>query len=850
MSKLLNLLGTKPNQIPTNSDLGKMAFQDALSLTDDNATTSSCYPLFTDPTNGALVKTSLSKLKYTPSTGTLQATSFATASGSLVVDWKNLTAQYALQGGGTVTTTTTNILWSTRVIAIPVEMPEESASGFFDISCPISGTVVYYNPSNVTTTTTCTSNGIPLLAWEALYYQITEGQSATSDQTKFRVVSYQNSTWVPGPGWICIAARNGDDSSFKWLPGQVNIPQSQYYVSSTGAKSWIVGGATSTTGTGSAVLSVSPTVTGTLTVTGDTVISGNLTVNGTTTSINSTTLSIDDKNIELGAVTSGTISTTGTVGSITGTGPWTATITNMTTTSGLIPGSSISATAGTGTLYGGSPTSIAVATIVSSTSITYTVTGGTTPTAGTVTNITTTGNSDVTANGAGITIKAAADKTLYWTFAENRWVSNIGFQANNTALGGTLGSQEIAARFFSTYSGNGGLLDISHFRDAAGTDWTTVGTRLQQKIDTTWMAWQQFNGNGNPGGIAWGTGNSTVSPQAVSERMRIDSSGNVLIGTSTAYTVAGVAGLQVHGTSSSSYVNSTRWSANAFPPALILGKSRGAAVGTRAAVVVNDSIGEIGFFGDDATNFVTAAYVRGSVDGTVSTGVVPGRLAFVTSNSSGVSTERMRIDSAGNVGIGTTSPSAKLHVYTAADTTQIIQDANSMLRIMATSGTNYIQSGAILSSGSAAPIVFGNIYAINEWMRITTTGNVGIGTGATVNYKLQVNGSFAATTKSFVIDHPTKPDMKLRYGSLEGPENGVYIRGRLKDSNVIELPDYWTELVHEDTITVNLTAIGKSQDLWVEDIVDNTVIVGGNNINCFYTVFAERKDVEKLIVEF
>jgi hypothetical protein len=151
-------------------------------------------------------------------------------------------------------------------------------------------------------------------------------------------------------------------------------------------------------------------------------------------------------------------------------------------------------------------------------------------------------------------------------------------------------------------------------------------------------------------------------------------------------------------------------------------------------------------------------------------------------------------------------------------------------------------------NNSGSVVVGNNTTATNMYIQ---NGSLTIGNG-TVNsgYKLQVNGSFAATTKSFVIDHPTKPDMKLRYGSLEGPENGVYVRGRLKDSNVIELPDYWTELVHEDTITVNLTAIGKSQDLWVEDIVDNTVIVGGENINCFYTVFAERKDVEKLIVEF
>ncbi|MFN9960085.1 MAG: hypothetical protein ACK55I_43945, partial [bacterium] len=112
---------------------------------------------------------------------------------------------------------------------------------------------------------------------------------------------------------------------------------------------------------------------------------------------NSNSLTIDDKNIERGSVTAGTVSTTGTVGSITGTGPWTATITGMTDTADLIPGSAITATNGTGSL-GGSGTYI-VASIVSNTSITYTATGGTTPVAGTVTNISTTGATDVTANG-------------------------------------------------------------------------------------------------------------------------------------------------------------------------------------------------------------------------------------------------------------------------------------------------------------------------------------------------------------------------------------------------------------------------------------------------------------------
>lgn len=72
----------------------------------------------------------------------------------------------------------------------------------------------------------------------------------------------------------------------------------------------------------------------------------------------------------------------------------------------------------------------------------------------------------------------------------------------------------------------------------------------------------------------------------------------------------------------------------------------------------------------------------------------------------------------------------------------------------------------------------------------------------------------------------------------------------LNTGNTIELPDYWTGLVDENSITVSLTAISSRQNLWVEDIVDNTVVVGGENINCFYTVFATRKDVGKLVVEF
>ena len=91
--------------------------------------------------------------------------------------------------------------------------------------------------------------------------------------------------------------------------------------------------------------------------------------------------------------------------------------------------------------------------------------------------------------------------------------------------------------------------------------------------------------------------------------------------------------------------------------------------------------------------------------------------------------------------------------------------------------------------------------------------------------------------------------MRLRYGSLEGPENGVYVRGTTTEK-VIELPDYWTGLVDEETITVNLTPVGLQQTVWVDKIEENKVYIGGDLAKCYFTVFGERKDIPKLIVEY
>ena len=115
--------------------------------------------------------------------------------------------------------------------------------------------------------------------------------------------------------------------------------------------------------------------------------------------------------------------------------------------------------------------------------------------------------------------------------------------------------------------------------------------------------------------------------------------------------------------------------------------------------------------------------------------------------------------------------------------------------------------------------------------------------------KIDNLGNLTATSKSFDIEHPTKENMRLRYGSLEGPENGVYVRG-ITYSNIIELPDYWIGLVDENSITVSLTAFEFAQTTYVEKIEDNKIYIGGQPIKVFFTVYGERKDIDKLTVEY
>ena len=139
---------------------------------------------------------------------------------------------------------------------------------------------------------------------------------------------------------------------------------------------------------------------------------------------------------------------------------------------------------------------------------------------------------------------------------------------------------------------------------------------------------------------------------------------------------------------------------------------------------------------------------------------------------------------------------------------------------------------------------------------ITATGTVKAATLIGAHTGGSISGGVSgksAGAKAFDIVHPSKKGYRLRHICIEGPESAVFFRGRVKNDKVILLPEYWKDLVDINTITVQLQPIGAHQDVIVKRWDAEKIELQskpGIPINCFYHIFAERKDIENLIVEY
>ena len=154
-----------------------------------------------------------------------------------------------------------------------------------------------------------------------------------------------------------------------------------------------------------------------------------------------------------------------------------------------------------------------------------------------------------------------------------------------------------------------------------------------------------------------------------------------------------------------------------------------------------------------------------------------------------------------------------------------------------TSNALYVSGG----SGANTVHIIGDLYVSGS----TDSGNKG-----------RLASRFGAADgrpKPFDIKHPSKDGWRLRYACIEGPEVGVYHRGRVKGQKIIKLPDYWKDLVDVESISVQLQPIGAHQDIIVKRWDDEFIYLqaqGGMPVNCFYHVYAARKDVNPLHVEY
>jgi hypothetical protein len=223
---------------------------------------------------------------------------------------------------------------------------------------------------------------------------------------------------------------------------------------------------------------------------------------------------------------------------------------------------------------------------------------------------------------------------------------------------GTPGTNDMPGRLVFSTTADGAATPTERLRiDNAGLS-TFTGTAVIN-ANTTTEALRVTQAGSGDALVIEDSATPDATPFKINSAGNISTYGTILKGYSLASSVSSISGnltpeITAQGTTAAaSFLALNNWQNSSTAAAgITLTKSKSAAgIGFRGAVVSGDNIGSLNFSSDDGTNFVLSGYIAAQADANATTGIAPGRLIFATTNSSGVTSEAMRITSAGIVNI-------------------------------------------------------------------------------------------------------------------------------------------------------------------------------------------------------